>query len=54
MFSYKEYNLLRTINNLSFVNKKIYQNKGIKFKAFDLCKFVQFCEDNSTIEKFVE
>ncbi|WP_459195686.1 hypothetical protein [Wukongibacter baidiensis] len=51
---YKAYNSQRTINNLSFVNKKVYHNKGIKFRVFNLNEFKSFCKANSTIEKLVE
>jgi len=29
--TYKDYNIDRTLNNLNFINKRLYNNRGLKF-----------------------
>lgn len=50
--SERPYNAERTIKNLIFINKSIYNNKGLKFCVFNEKDFKSFCEKYSKYTSF--
>lgn len=48
----RPYNAERTIKNLIFINKNLYDGKGIKFCVFNESDFKSFCERYSKYSSF--
>jgi len=50
----KQYNPGRTISNLKFINKKVYANKGIRFRVFNKDGFEELCKENKDINSLLK
>ena len=49
----KQYNPQRTISNLKLINRKVYANKGIKFRVFNKDGFEKLCQENKNVESLI-
>lgn len=49
----KPYNPERTISNLKLINKKVYENKGIKFRVFNKDGFEKLCKETKNFESLI-
>ncbi|RSK27627.1 hypothetical protein EJF36_12485 [Bacillus sp. HMF5848] len=49
-----EYNPVRTTANLDFINKNVFNNKGIKFKVFNKSSFELLSEKHDELQTLVD